>query len=142
MHKRPTLSSKPESIVFPIKQTIVSCDLQISKISIFFHSYQFTRIFPGGAIKNCVFKVLNYTFALHYVGMWSNINNVDIFIIGKQLFANNKVVTLGVSDMVFSATFNNISVISRRSVLFERTSECPEKATDLSQIIDKLYHIL
>jgi hypothetical protein len=34
------------------------------------------------------------------------------------LFANNKVVALGVSDMMLSATFNNISVISWRSMLF------------------------
>ena len=40
--------------------------------------------------------------------------------------------------MVFAATFNNISVISRRSVLLE---EYPEKTTDLSQVTDKVYHI-
>jgi hypothetical protein len=41
--------------------------------------------------------------------------------------------------MVFNATFNNISVISWRSVLFV---EDPEKTTNLSQVIDKLYHIM
>ena len=41
--------------------------------------------------------------------------------------------------MVFNATFNNISVISWRSVLLvEETGE----TTDLSQVIDKLYHIM
>jgi hypothetical protein len=39
---------------------------------------------------------------------------------------------LGVMDMVFNATFNNIPVISWRSVLF----------TDLPQITDILYHIM
>jgi len=34
--------------------------------------------------------------------------------------------------MVFSVTFNNISVIS----------EYPEKTTDLSQVTDKFYHIM
>jgi hypothetical protein len=42
--------------------------------------------------------------------------------------------------MVFNATFNNISVISWRSVLLvEETGEDLEKTTDLSQVTDKLY---
>jgi hypothetical protein len=36
--------------------------------------------------------------------------------------------------LVFNATFNNISVISWRSVLLV------EETTDLSQVTDKLYH--
>ena len=38
--------------------------------------------------------------------------------------------------MVFNVTFNNISVISWRSVLLV------EETTDLSQVTDKLYHIM
>ena len=38
--------------------------------------------------------------------------------------------------MVFNATFNNISVISRWSVLLV------EKTTDLPQVTDTLYHIM
>jgi len=41
--------------------------------------------------------------------------------------------------MVFNATFNNISVISLWSVLLV---EYPNKTTDLSQVTDKLYHIM
>ena len=46
--------------------------------------------------------------------------------------------------MVFNATFNNISVISWQSVLLveEIGVEYPEKATDLKQVTDKLYHII
>jgi hypothetical protein len=45
--------------------------------------------------------------------------------------------------MVFNATFNNISVISWRSVLFvEGNPWYPEKTTDLPQVIDKLYHLM
>ena len=39
--------------------------------------------------------------------------------------------------MVFSATFNNSSVISSR-----RKQEYAGKTTDLSQVTDKLYHIM
>ena len=41
--------------------------------------------------------------------------------------------------MVFNATFNNISVISWQSVILV---EDMEKTTDLSQVNDKLYHIM
>jgi len=37
------------------------------------------------------------------------------------------------------ATFNNISSISRRSVLL--VEEYPEKTNDLSKVTDKLYHM-
>ena len=44
--------------------------------------------------------------------------------------------------MVFNATFNNISVISWRSVLLVEETGVPEKTTDLSQVTDKLYRIV
>jgi hypothetical protein len=45
--------------------------------------------------------------------------------------------------MVLNATFNNISIISLQSVLLVVTDtvEYLEKATDLPQVTDKLYHI-
>jgi hypothetical protein len=47
---------------------------------------------------------------------------------------------IGIRFMVFNATFNNILVISWWSVLL--LTEFPEKTTDLSQVTDKLYHIM
>ena len=43
---------------------------------------------------------------------------------------------------VFNATFNNISVKSWRSVLLLEETDDPGKTTDLSQVTDKLYHIM
>jgi len=42
--------------------------------------------------------------------------------------------------MVFNATFNNIVVVSWRSVLLVNESGGPEKTINLSQVTDKLYH--
>ena len=44
--------------------------------------------------------------------------------------------------MVFNATFNNISVILWRSVLLMEENELPEENADMSQVTDKLYHIM
>jgi hypothetical protein len=46
--------------------------------------------------------------------------------------------------MMFHATFNNMSVISWRSVLLmeETRSRVPGENHDLSQVTDKLYHIM
>ena len=44
--------------------------------------------------------------------------------------------------MVFSATFNNSSIVSWRSVLLEEKPEYTEKITDLPQITDKLDYIM
>ena len=45
--------------------------------------------------------------------------------------------------MVFNATFSNIPVISWRSVLLvQRKPVFPQKNTDLSQVTDRLYHIM
>jgi len=48
--------------------------------------------------------------------------------------------------MVFNATFNNISVISWRSLLLVEETGVPggvsKKNTDLLQVNDKLYHTM
>ena len=50
-----------------------------------------------------------------------------------------------VGIIVSIATFNNISVISWRSVLMWeeiRNQEYLEKTTDLPQVTDKIYHLI
>jgi hypothetical protein len=42
--------------------------------------------------------------------------------------------------MVFSVTFNNMSVILWQPVLLVEKTEYPEKTTDLLQATDNLYH--
>ena len=44
--------------------------------------------------------------------------------------------------MVFNTPFNNISVISWWSVLLMEETGLPGETTDLSQVTDKLYHML
>ena len=44
--------------------------------------------------------------------------------------------------MVFNVTFNTISVKSWRKVLLVEEKGDHEKTTDLSQVTDKLYHVL
>jgi hypothetical protein len=59
----------------------------------------------------------------------------------------SKIVQIGTIDglvwfMVFNAAFNNISVISWRSVLLVEETGVPRETTDLPQVTDKLYHIM
>ena len=44
--------------------------------------------------------------------------------------------------LVFNTTFNNMSVISWRSGLSVEKLEYPVKTPDLSQVTDRLYHII
>jgi hypothetical protein len=44
--------------------------------------------------------------------------------------------------MLFNATFNNISVISWRSVLLVEETAVHGETTNLPQVTDKLYHIM
>ena len=52
-----------------------------------------------------------------------------------EVTENNRVLS-------YNATFNNISVISWWSVLLVEETRVPGETTDLSQVTDKLYHIM
>jgi hypothetical protein len=60
----------------------------------------------------------------------------------QQYHTEISINSVRVSVMVFNVTFNNISVISLRSVLLVKETEYREKTTDLSQITNTLYHII
>jgi hypothetical protein len=66
-----------------------------------------------------------------------------LFNLNKQLLsyiiAKNK---LQKGVMVFNATFSNISVISWRSVFLMAKTKVPGETTNLSQVTNKLYHII
>jgi len=49
---------------------------------------------------------------------------------------------VGLWFMVFNATFNNISVISWRSALLVEETGVHKETTNLSQVNDKIYHIM
>jgi len=59
-----------------------------------------------------------------------------------SMFMTNISIHWFVGLVVFNVTFNNISVLSWRSVLFVEKGEHMEKTTDLSQVTVKLYHIM
>ena len=48
----------------------------------------------------------------------------------------------GFEFIVFNATFNNISVILWQSVLLVEETGVPGENHDLSQVTDKIYHIM
>ena len=60
-----------------------------------------------------------------------------IYLIKEVLFSNT-----GVKVMMFNATFNNISAISWLSVLLMEKTAVPRENHGLSQVTDKLYHIM
>ena len=64
------------------------------------------------------------------------------FIDIEYLVKVSEILYYRVRVVVFNATFNNISVISWQSVLLVEELEYSEKTTDLSQVTDKLYHIM
>ena len=70
---------------------------------------------------------------------YTNLENLSLIICRVCLTLTMYVVCLFDWLMFFNATFDNISVISWRSVLLV---EEPEKTTDLLQFTDKLYHIM
>ena len=77
------------------------------------------------------FDLTSATFYFIHSICWSRMTTTELMT--NLLLGNlHYFVMLGV--MVFNATFNNISVISCRSVLLV------EKTTDLLQVTDKLYH--
>ena len=73
-----------------------------------------------------------------YSSKFNDIIEKKIVILKQYLFVTTLIMNLVlfVYLLVFNTTFNNISVISWRWVLLV------EETTDLSQVTDKLYHVM
>ena len=67
--------------------------------------------------------------------------NTNIFAFNFNIYQLSSIVWF-VCLMVFNATFNNISDISLWLVLLVGETKDPEKTIDLSQVTEKLYHIM
>ena len=98
----------------------------------------------GGSLvrlRSVVLRRASMPFSVLFV---PSISNVCIFQwVSSYFFSFCNYVCLLVCLMVFYATFNNISAISWRSVLLvEETGGPAKKTTDISQVTDKLYHIM
>ena len=82
-------------------------------------------MFPLKSLYRRLMNLSWYTVFVAY-GIW---NSVDTILFTKRVMFR---------VMVFIVTFNNILVISLRSVLLEY----PMKTTDLPQVTDKPYHMM
>ena len=70
-------------------------------------------------------------------------NQHYIFDVGNNRQMCRNLIYYRIKVMVFKATFNNISVISRRSVYLWRKVEYNErKNIDLPQVTDKRYNVI
>ena len=78
------------------------------------------------------------------MGFNATFNNISVILLLSVLQNNWFILrtSMVVWFMLFNATFNNISVMSWRSVLLVEETGVPEKTTNLSQVTDKLYHIM
>ena len=81
-------------------------------------------------IKHTFFKLI------HNYAVYVRLNFKKKYDIHLYTDVQLQPITVGLVVIAVNATYNNISVISRRSVLFV------EETTDMPQIIDKPYHIM
>ena len=90
-------------------------------------------------------------FVCSFIYIWYDMNLLMIFwyeqllwVVGTFFIINfiNIIFMVIMVVIMFNATFNNISIISWRSVLLVEEIGVPEKTTDLPQVNYQLYHIM
>ena len=90
-----------------------------------------TMVMNSDMSRTIFFKEMPYRLEIDHLHFYST----RVFFV--FFLSSNSFYYLRVKVMVLNATFNNISAMSWRSQL-----ECPEKAANLPQVTDKLYHTM